>query len=111
MATSTQFEPTDFENGEESPKRPEKVFRVGSVWATVWCNELRQDTGPNKQTTRFVRSVRLERRFWNAKLKDGDGDYDSSSNYGLGDVHNAMAALELAADYLRKMEADVTRAA
>jgi hypothetical protein len=96
-------------NGDQSAKRPEKVFRVGSSWATIWCNEIRQDAGPNEQTTRYIRSVNLERRFWNQKLKDGQGDYDSSSSYGLGDVHNAIAVLQLAADYLKEFEADVTR--
>jgi hypothetical protein len=51
----------------------------------------------------------LERRFWNPKLKEGQGDYDSSTGYGLGEVHNAIAALELAAAYIRSVEADVTR--
>lgn len=37
------------------------------------------------------------------------GDWDSTSSYGLGDVHNAMAVLQLAADYLKQAEGDVTR--
>ena len=108
-ATATPAARSGQANGESSPKRPERVFRVGSCWATVWCNEIKQDAGPNQQTTRLVRSVNLERRFWNQKLKEGQGDYDSSSGYGLGEVHNAIAALELAADYLKEVEADVTR--
>jgi hypothetical protein len=63
----------------------------------------------NETTTRIIRSVHLERRFWNDKLKDGKGDYDSSSSYGLGDVHNSLAVLQLAADYLKEAEGDVTR--
>ena len=85
------------------------MFRVGSSWATIWCNEHQQQVGPNEHTTRIIRSVHLERRFWNPKLKDGKGDYDSSSSYGLGDVHNALVVLQLAADYLKQAEADVTR--
>ena len=50
------------------------VFRVGSCWATIWCNEHQQKSGPNEHTTRIIRSVNLERRFWNEKLKDGQGD-------------------------------------
>lgn len=42
-------------------------------------------------------------------LKEGQGDYDSSSGYGLGEIHNAIAALELAAGYVKGVEADVTR--
>ena len=107
-ATATQAARGGQANGEE-PKRPERTFRIGSCWATVWCNEIRQDAGPNQQTTRLVRSVKLERRFWNPKLKEGQGDYDSSSGYGLGELHNAIAALELAANYIKGVEADVTR--
>ena len=108
-ATTTPTARSGQANGDEAPKRPERTFRVGSCWATVWCNEIKQDAGPNQQTTRLVRSVNLERRFWNPKLKEGQGDYDSSSGYGLGEVHNAIAALELAAAYIRSVEADVTR--
>jgi hypothetical protein len=93
----------------QSRRRPEKVFRVGNCWGTIWCNEHKQKSGPNEQTTRIIRSVNLERRFWNEKLKDGKGDYDSTSSFGLGDVHNLIAVAELAADYLRQVEADVTR--
>ena len=90
-------------------RRPERVFRVGNCWATVWCNEHQQKSGPNQHTTRIIRSVNLDRRFWNEKLKDGRGDWDSTSSYGLGDVHNALAVLQLAADYLKDAEGDVTR--
>ena len=108
-ATATQAARSGQGNGDQPSKRPERVFRVGSCWATVWCNEIKQDAGPNQQTTRLVRSVNLERRFWNPKLKEGQGDYDSSTGYGLSEVHNAIAALELAAGYIRGVEADVTR--
>src|SRR5437588_63855 len=63
-------------------RRPEKVFRVGNCWGTVWCNEHQQKSGPNQHTTRIIRSVNLERRFWNEKLKDGKGDWDSTSCFG-----------------------------
>ncbi len=108
-ATATQAVRSGQSNGEKAPKRPERVFRVGSCWATIWCNEHQLKVGPNEHTTRVIRSVHLERRFWNEKLKDGKGDYDSSSSYGLGDVHNALAVLQLAADYLKQVEANVTR--
>jgi hypothetical protein len=90
-------------------RRPERVFRVGNCWATVWCNEHQQKSGPNQHTTRTIRSVNLDRRFWNEKLKEGKGDWDSTSSYGLGDVHNALAVLQLAADYLKATEGDVSR--
>jgi hypothetical protein len=95
-------------NGQQR-RRPERVFRVGNCWATVWCNEHQQKSGPNQHTTRIIRSVNLERRFWNEKLKDGKGDWDSTTSFGLGDVHNALAVLTLAADHLKYAEGDVTR--
>jgi hypothetical protein len=90
-------------------RRPERVFRVGNCWGTCWCNEQKQKTGPNQHTTRVIRSVNLERRFWNEKLKDGKGDWDSTTSFGLGDIHNALAVLQLAADHLKQEEGDVTR--
>ena len=103
---------TEPEHGQsigQARRRPERVFRVGNCWGTVWCNEQKKKSGPNEQTTRIIRSVNLERRFWNEKLKDGKGDYDSTSSFGLGDVHNLIAVAALAADYLKQAEADVTR--
>ena len=44
-----------------------------------------------------------------AKLKDGKGDWDSTYGFGLGDVHNLIAVAKLAAEYVERMEADVTR--
>jgi hypothetical protein len=108
MATATQTARSGQSDGDQR-KRPERVFRVGYCWATIWCNELRQELGPNEQNTRYMRSVHLERRFWNEKLNDGDGDYDSSHSFGLGDIHCALAVLQLAADYIKQAEADVTR--
>ena len=110
MSTTTQTARGGQANGDaQAAKRPERVLRIGSVWATIWCNEIRQAVGPNEQTTRLVRSVHLERRFFNPKLKDGQGDYDSSPSYGLGEIHNAIAALEAAAAYIGSVEVDVTR--
>ncbi len=94
-------------NGTSAANRPEKTFRIGSCYATVWCNEVRPE-GRNQQPRTF-RSVHLERRFWNEKLKNGDGDWDSTDTFGLGDIHNAMAVLQVAAEHLRQEEADVTR--
>jgi hypothetical protein len=68
-------------------------------------------SGPNQQATRVFRSVTLERRFWNERRNDGKGGWDSTSSFGLGDIHNLIAVAELAADYLTQMEADVTRVA
>jgi hypothetical protein len=106
MATSTRAARSGQTNGAPAPKRPEKTFRVGNCYATVWCNEVRPE---GSQQPRTIRSAHLERRFWNEKLNDGDGDFDSSPSYSLGDIHNAIAVMQLAADYLKEVEADITR--
>ena len=106
MATATRSTRRTSANGEAPAKKPEKTFRVGNCYATVWCNEVRSD---GDQSPRIMRSVHLERRFWNEKLNDGKGDFDSSSSYGLGDIHNAIAVMQLAAEHLRLAEADITR--
>jgi hypothetical protein len=49
-----------------------------------------------------------QRHTWLAAVPDLSMPYKTSS-YGLGDVHNAIAVLQLAADYLKQTEADVTR--
>jgi hypothetical protein len=106
MATATRSARRTSTNGSASNKKPEKTFRVGNCYATVWCNEVR---GEGEQAPRIMRSVHLERRFWNEKLNNGEGDFDSSSSYSLGDIHNAVAVMQLAAEHLRQTEADVTR--
>ena len=108
MASATKTAPKASTNGGVPAKRPEKTFRVGNCYATIWCNEVRPE-GRSNQQTRIMRSVHLERRFWNEKLKAGEGDYDSSTSFSLGDVHNAIAVMQLAAEYLRDSEADITR--
>lgn len=93
----------------QSRRRPEKEFRIGSCRATIWCNEHKVKSGPNQQTTRIFRSINFDRTFWNEKLKDGKGDWDSTYSFGLGDVHNLIRVAELATEYVEKREADVTR--
>src|SRR5688500_16567137 len=104
MPSGTRTASRGSSNGSASANRPEKTFRVGSCYATVWCNEVPAE-GRNQQP-RVFRSVHLERKFWNEKLKNGNGDWDTTDTFGLGDIHNAMAVLQIAADYLRQEEAD-----
>ena len=54
--------------------KPEKVFRVGSVSASVFVNKIDTENGK-----REIRNVNLQRRY-----KDGDGEWQSSSSFGLG---------------------------
>ena len=77
--------------------KPGKTYRIGSVSASIFVNEIDTDGGK-----RQVRNVNLQRRY-----KDGD-EWKSSSSFGLGDLPQAIAALKLAMDHVAATEADVT---
>ena len=64
--------------------KPEKVFRIGSVTASVFVNEVKTDSGK-----REIRNVNLQRRY-----KDGD-EWKSSSSFGLADLPQAIAVMVL----------------
>ena len=78
--------------------KPEKVFRVGSVSASVFLNEIRTDSGQ-----REVRNVNLQRRY-----RDGDGEWKTAMSLGLPDLPQAQATLDMAMKYVASMEADQT---
>ena len=76
---------------------PEKMFRIGNVSASVFVNEVQGEGGKRK-----LRNVNLQRRY-----KDGD-EWKSSSSFGLGDLPQAIRALQLAQQHVEAVEADVT---
>ena len=76
--------------------KPEKVFRIGYVSASIFVNEIKTEGG-----TRTVRNVNLQRRY-----KDGD-EWKSASSFGLGDLPCALRVLQLALQYLETVEAEV----
>ncbi len=78
-------------------KSPEKTFRIGSVSASVFVNEVQGDGGKRK-----IRNVNLQRRY-----KDGD-EWKSASSFGLSDLPQAIRALQLAQTHVESVEADVT---
>ena len=76
--------------------KPEKVFRIGFVSASVFAHDVESDEG--QQT---VRSVSLQKRY-----KDGDGvRYVSSFN--LAEIPQAIRALQLAQNYVETQEAEI----
>ena len=78
--------------------RPEKVFRIGSVSVSIFCNEIETTNGK-----RTLRNVSLQRRY-----RDGDGEWQSSSSLGLADLPQALAVLDQAMTHIVAIEADVT---
>ena len=77
--------------------KPEKVFRIGSVSASIFKNDVETASGK-----RSVRNVSLQRRY-----RDGD-EWKSSSSFGLGDLPQARSVLDLAVKFVADQEADVT---
>jgi len=79
--------------------KPEKVFRIGPVSASVFVNEVETEDGK-----RLLRNVNLQRRY-----RDGeDGKWKSSSSFALAELPQAIAALELAMQHIVDWEADTT---
>jgi len=74
--------------------KPERVFRIGTVSASVFVNEYEGEGG-----TRQIRNVNLQRRY-----KDGD-EWKSSTSFALSDLPSAIAALRLAMDHVVGQEA------
>ena len=77
--------------------KPEKVYRIGSVSASVFANNVNGDSG-----TRKIRNVNLQRRY-----RDGD-QWKSSTYFGLSELPQAMTVLKLAMEYLTSIEAEIT---
>ena len=78
--------------------KPEKVLRIGPVTASVFLNEIETEGGK-----RSVRSVSLQRRY----RDDKDGEWKSSNSFALGELPQAMAALDLAMQYVASKEASI----
>ncbi len=81
--------------------KPEKVFRVGYVSASVFCNtSSRKEAGETVE--REFRNVSLQRSY-----QDDKGDWQYSGNLSLGDLANAIRTLTLAQAHVEAQEAMV----
>ncbi len=77
--------------------KPEKVFRIGFVTASIFARKIKKEGEPD----RIVRSVNLQKRYID------NGETKFSSSFGLGELPQAIAALQLAFDHLAEQEANV----
>ena len=75
-------------------KAPETTFRLGSVSASVFVNEVDTDNGKRK-----FRSVNVQRSY-----RDGD-DTKYTSSFGLSDLPAAIRVLQLAQAHVESKEA------
>ena len=78
--------------------KPEKVFRIGAVSASVFHNEIETDAG-----TRRIRNVNLQRRY-----REDSGEWKSASSFALAELPQAAAVLKLAFEYVASKEAVVS---
>ena len=79
-----------------SNKHPERVFRIGSVSASIFAREIATDHG-----RRTVRNVVLQRRYV-------DGEETRYTNgFGLAELSQIAACLEHARRYVETREAEI----
>ena len=76
--------------------RPEKMFRIGFVSASVFAHNVETEEG-----TRTVRSVSVQKRY-----RDGD-EVRYVSSFNLSEMPLAIRVLQLAQQYVESHEAEV----
>lgn len=79
-----------------SSRKPERVFRIGFVSASVFAHEI--DAEDSKRT---LRSVNLQKRYL-----DGE-EVKYTSSFNLAELPQAIRVLQLAADYVESRESQV----
>lgn len=79
-----------------SAQRPEKVFRIGFVSASVFVREV--GNGDEKKT---LRSVNVQKRYM-----DGD-DAKYTHSFSLAELPQAQRVLQLATEWVESKEANV----
>ena len=70
--------------------KPEKVFKMGAVRASVFVNSILRDGKPVE-----LRKVVLEVRY-----KDKTGQWNGTNSLSLNDIPKAILALQKAFEYL-----------
>ena len=77
-------------------KKPEKVFRIGFVSASIFAHDVETDAG-----SRTMRAVSIQKRY----LDGEEAKYTSSFN--LAELPQAIRCLQLAQQYVESFEAEV----
>ena len=78
-------------------KKPEKVLRIGSVSGSIFVHDVDGESG-----TRTMRNVSLQKRY-----KDGD-DVKYVASFGLAEIPQAIAVLQMAQRELEAAEAELS---
>jgi hypothetical protein len=79
---------------ETDKRKPEAVFRIGFVSASVFVHDVETDNGK-----RALRSVNLQKRY-----KDGD-EIKYTTSFGLAELPQAIRVLQLAQQHVETREA------
>lgn len=79
-----------------SQRKPEKVFRIGFVSASVFARDI--DTDDGKRT---VRSVNVQKRYM-----DGD-EVKYTSSFNLAELPQAIRVLQLAQHHVEVRESEI----
>ena len=80
----------------EMANKPEKVFRIGSMSASVFARKVDQDG-----MSRTLRSVSLQKRY-----KDGD-EIKYTTSFDLSELPQIIRVTQLAQGYVESQEAEV----
>lgn len=70
--------------------KPEKVFKMGAVRASVFCNTIERDG----------RSIPIRKVVLEVRYRDKDGQWKGTNSLSLNEVPKAIAALQQAYEYL-----------
>ena len=76
--------------------KPEKVFRIGYVTASVFVHQVSGESG-----SRTLRSVNVQKRY-----TDGD-EVKYTSSFSLAELPQALRVLNLAASWVEEQEVTV----
>ena len=79
-----------------SQRKPEKVYRIGFVSASVFARAVDTDDGQ-----RTLRSVNVQKRYL-----DGD-EVKYTSSFGLTELPQAIRVLQLAQQHVEAAEAEI----
>ena len=79
-----------------SNKKPETVFRIGYVSGSIFGHDIETQNGQ-----RTIRSVNLQKRY-----RDGD-ETKYAPSFGLAELPQAIAVLQMAQQYIQDREADI----
>ena len=80
----------------QSQRKPEKVYRIGYVSASVFARDV--DTDDGKRT---IRNVNVQKRYM-----DGD-EAKYTSSFSLAELPQAIRVLQLASAHVEAREAEV----